>query len=75
MSMKALSSFDFPRAAWRKSAVSSANGSCVEVARLTATSVGARDSKEGTGGPVLQFSPPEWSAFFNQLKAGRYDLS
>ncbi|GAA2115730.1 DUF397 domain-containing protein [Actinomadura alba] len=70
-----MSSSDFSAASWRKSAASSANGSCVEVARLGATSIGARDSKQGTRGAVLQFSAREWSEFIGGLKAGDYDLS
>jgi ABC-type amino acid transport substrate-binding protein len=70
-----MSSFDFSAASWRKSSASSANGSCVEVARLAAASIGARDSKHGTKGAVLQFSAREWNAFIGGLKAGDYDLS
>jgi hypothetical protein len=47
----------------------------VEVARLAAASIGARDSKHGTKGAVLQFSAREWNAFIGGLKAGDYDLS
>jgi Domain of unknown function (DUF397) len=68
-------STESPAVLWRKSSASSANGACVEVARLGTTSIAARDSKQGTQGAVLQFSAREWGEFMGGLKAGDYDLS
>lgn len=46
---------------WRKSTRSSANGACVEV-RTADGAVEVRDSKHPSG-PVLRFSPRQWTAF------------
>lgn len=44
---------------WRKSSRSGANGACVE-ARLTATGVEVRDSKDVTG-PTLHTDGRQWT--------------
>jgi hypothetical protein len=62
---------EFRHAAWRKSSYSNANGNCVEVATSDAL-VGVRDSKDPTG-PVLAFSPEEWSAFLADVRRGEFD--
>jgi hypothetical protein len=49
---------------WVKSSYSFSNGNCVEVAGL-GRMVGLRDSKDPEG-PVLRFSPGEWSAFLRR---------
>jgi hypothetical protein len=56
-------------AMWRKSSHSGSEGQeCVEVAALTAgRMIGMRDSKD-PGGPVLSFTPAEWSAFVRRVK-------
>jgi hypothetical protein len=59
-------------AAWYKSSRSSGNGNCVEVAALGAA-VAVRDSKDRSG-PVLVFTPAEWSAFVAGAKDGEFDL-
>ena len=58
---------------WRKSSRSSATGNCVEVAARYAPHGPehlVRDSKN-PGGPVLVFSPGQWNAFVQAVKAGR----
>jgi uncharacterized protein DUF397 len=49
---------------WVKSSFSFSNGNCVEVAGL-GRMVGLRDSKDPEG-PVLRFTPSEWSAFIQR---------
>jgi hypothetical protein len=46
----------------------------VEIARLAASEMGARDSKSGDGSHVLEFSSREWRCFVAQVKAGEFDL-
>ncbi|MFF4985565.1 DUF397 domain-containing protein [Streptosporangium saharense] len=66
-------------ARWIKSSLSGDNGgNCVEVAELKgvghAELVAVRDSKDPEG-PKLFFTPAEWDAFLNGVKAGRFSLS
>ena len=63
---------------WRKSSHSGNNGGlCVEVALHDSNSASScllRDSKDQEG-PVLAFTPAEWRAFTNAIKAGEFDLA
>lgn len=62
---------DLSGAVWRKSARSSGDGACVEVATLNdATAV--RDSKDPAG-PALTFTPVEWAAFTAGVRAQEFD--
>ncbi|MEU2103705.1 DUF397 domain-containing protein [Nocardia sp. NPDC019255] len=56
-------------ATWFKSSYSSASRDCVEVAFLSESSVGVRDSKNPTG-PVLVFRPTEWDSFTVRIANG-----
>ncbi|MEU1880966.1 DUF397 domain-containing protein [Streptosporangium sp. NPDC020072] len=61
---------------WIKSSLSGDNGgNCVEVAALKgaghADLVAVRDSKDPEG-PKLFFTPAEWDAFLNGVKAGEF---
>ncbi|MFY1661181.1 DUF397 domain-containing protein [Micromonospora sp. WMMD1274] len=62
---------DLSRAVWRKSTRSGSSGNCVEVA-APAQVVMVRDSKQRQG-PVLSFSPGEWVAFIQGIKAGNFE--
>lgn len=57
---------------WIKSSFSYANGNCVEVASLPQGGIGVRDSKN-TEGPILRFTPDEWSAFLGGVRNGEFD--
>ena len=56
---------------WRKSSYS-VGGNCVEVA-FADHHVAVRDSKNRNG-PVIMFTPDEWSAFLRGVRAGEFDL-
>ena len=58
---------------WKKSTFSAA-ADCVEMAVAQDRSVHVRDSKN-PGGPVLRFTPSEWSAFLHGVRAGEFDLA
>jgi hypothetical protein len=66
---------DLSRAVWRKSTWSGGNGGqCVEVAVLDGDSVGVRDSKGKSNGPVLVFTAREWSVFVTGAVGGGLDV-
>lgn len=56
--------------AWRKSS-HSAEGNCLEVA-LIQGHVAVRDSKDP--GPMLTFSPQEWTELLARARSGELDL-
>jgi len=57
---------------WIKSSLSYANGNCVEVASLSGGTIGVRNSRDSAG-PVLRFTPEEWSAFLGGVRNGEFD--
>jgi uncharacterized protein DUF397 len=59
-------------ARWRKSGRSSAQGNCVEVARVAGAEVAVRNSRHPEG-PALIFSPAEVRAFLEGVKDGDFD--
>jgi Domain of unknown function (DUF397) len=58
--------------AWRRSS-RCANNTCVEVALLD-DQIMVRDAKNPRG-PVLRFTPTEWSAFLDGARNGEFDRS
>ena len=65
---------DVTHAVWRKSSYSSGNGGqCVEVARNLPGLVAVRDSKNPEG-PALVFTPQEWRAFLDGVRADEFSL-
>lgn len=58
---------------WRKSTRSGSNGQCVEARRHADGTVQVRDSKDQSG-PVLAFTPDEWTAFLDGAQKGEFDL-
>jgi Domain of unknown function (DUF397) len=59
-------------ASWRKSGRSSAQGNCVEVARLARAEVAVRNSRDPEG-PALIFTGAEVRAFLQGAKDGDFD--
>jgi hypothetical protein len=58
--------------AYTKSSYSSADG-CVEVRLLSDATIGLRDSKDVAKPPHV-FTPREWRAFLDGVRAGEFDL-
>lgn len=48
-------------------------GSCVEVAPLENGDIAVRDSKD-TRRPELVYTPEEWAAFVQGVRAGEFDF-
>jgi hypothetical protein len=66
---------DLTSAEWRKSSFSGSNGGgCVEVARNLPGVVAVRDSKDRQG-PALVFTPDEWRAFLDGVRAAEFDVT
>jgi Domain of unknown function (DUF397) len=63
---------ELPGARWRKSARSSAQGNCVELARLSGAEVAIRNSRHPRG-PALIFTGAELDAFLAGVKDGDFD--
>ena len=63
---------ELPGARWRKSGRSSAQGNCVETAKLPGHEVAVRNSRYPQG-PVLIFSQAEIGAFLDGVKDGDFD--
>jgi hypothetical protein len=61
-----------PWARWRKSGRSSAQGNCVELARLSGAEVAIRNSRHPDG-PALVFTEAELDAFLGGVKDGDFD--
>ncbi|GAA0853611.1 DUF397 domain-containing protein [Streptosporangium amethystogenes subsp. fukuiense] len=57
--------------AFVKSTLSDNSGNCVEVAPTRGGGRAVRDSKDPSG-PVLYFTPSEWSAFLGGVKLGEF---
>lgn len=64
---------DWSRTTWRKS-MHSDTGGCVEVA-FAEGHIGVRDTKDAGAGPILTFTPHEWTAFLAGARDGEFDLS
>ena len=63
---------DLPGARWRKSGRSSAQGNCVELARLPGAGVAIRNSRDPDG-PALVFTGAELDAFLGGVRDGDFD--
>ena len=56
---------------WLKAHCSTANGQCVEIAS-TVGKIAMRDSKDPDG-PILVYTPTEFSAFLEGARNGEFD--
>ncbi|MEU8358553.1 DUF397 domain-containing protein [Nonomuraea fuscirosea] len=65
---------DITKAAWRKASYCNGATACVEVAPLADGNVALRDSKQEDG-PVLVFTPAEWTAFVAGVMDNEFDLA
>ena len=63
---------DLHGARWRKSGRSSAQGNCVELAKLAGSEVAIRNSRHPHG-PALVFTEAELDAFLAGVKDGEFD--
>lgn len=66
-----LSEAELTKLVWLKTQRSSANGQCVEVAAMVGK-VAIRDSKD-LDGPILVYTPAEFSAFLEGARNGKFD--
>jgi hypothetical protein len=57
---------------WVKSSLSFALGNCVEVSDQPSGGIGVRNSRDPQG-PVLMFTPAEWTAFLGGVRLGEFD--
>ncbi|WP_243716758.1 DUF397 domain-containing protein [Actinomadura darangshiensis] len=55
---------------WRVSSYTEAGGSCVEVGRSSAGTIGVRDSTMEGKGSTLEFTRTEWTALLNSIQSG-----
>jgi hypothetical protein len=53
---------------WRKSSHSGANSDCVEVGHSVEGTIGVRDTKQHSAGPILEFSHEEWASFLQSIR-------
>jgi hypothetical protein len=72
MTYNGMSARDLRGARWRKSRFSSAQGNCVETARLSRGQVAVRNSRHPEG-PALIFNDAEVRAFLEGVKDGDFD--
>jgi Domain of unknown function (DUF397) len=63
---------ELQRAQWRKSQRSTAEGECVQTAKLPGGGVAVRNSRHPDG-PALLFSDAEFRAFLEGVKDGDFD--
>ena len=64
---------DISEAVWRKSQASTSEGQCVMVATNLPGHILVKDSKNPQG-PVLDFTPTEWSAFLTGATNGEFSI-
>lgn len=62
-----------PADKWTKSSYSTTNN-CVSVATLENGDIAVRDDKDQNG-PILRFTPEEWTAFTAGVGNGEFDVA
>lgn len=69
---RAIGPGELARASWHKSSRSGSSANCVEIAELHDGHWAVRDSKQPDG-PVLVFTPSEWTAFTRGMRDSDFD--
>jgi Domain of unknown function (DUF397) len=61
-----------PDIVWRKSSLS-VDGNCVEVAWIADARLWALRHSQSPAGPILTFTPEEWTAFTGGVRLGEFE--
>lgn len=63
-----------PDPVWKTSSRCAGNGSCVEVAQISAGRIAVRDGMNPQSGKIIVFNPEEWRSFLAGVRASELPL-